>query len=105
MRGEKSLVVRGVAVCPVVVPLERPIRTASGTISDAPLLLVDLQTDQGVTGRSYLFGYQALTLKPLGDLVQTMGAMIEGDPIVPLELNRKLRSRFALLGTRSLRRR
>ena len=102
MNSEKSLIVRGVAVCPVIVPLERPIRTASGTISDAPLLLIDLQTEQGVTGRSYLFGYQAFTLKPLADLVQAMGAMIQGDPIVPLDLNRKLRSRFALLSTRSL---
>jgi mandelate racemase len=45
-------------------------------MTDAPLLLIDLQTEDGVTGRSYLFGYQNLTLKPLADLVLAMGDMI-----------------------------
>jgi mandelate racemase len=102
MSAAMTMHVREVNVCPVVVPLERPIRTASGTIHDAPLLLIDLLTEEGVTGRSYLFGYQTLTLKPLADLVRAMADMITNDPLAPLELNRKLRRRFTLLGRRSL---
>lgn len=102
MGARAALRVRAVDVSPVVVPLDRPIRTASGTIPDAPLLLIDLTTEEGVIGRSYLFGYQAFTLKPLADLVAAMGNMISGDRLAPLELSRKLRSRFTLLSTRSL---
>lgn len=46
--------VRGVETHPVVVPLARPIRTASGAMGEAPLLLIDLLTDEGVVGRAYL---------------------------------------------------
>jgi mandelate racemase len=97
-----SLHVREVSVCPVVVPLQWPIRTASGTIAEAPLLLIDLQTEEGVTGRSYLFGYQPLTLKPLVDLVRAMGEMITRDRVAPVDLQRRIRGRFTLLGARSL---
>jgi mandelate racemase len=53
------------------------VRTASGAITEAPLLLVDLVTDEGVAGRAYLFGFQKFTLKPLRDLVQAFGAATE----------------------------
>jgi mandelate racemase len=96
------LSIRGVTTRPVVVPMSRPIRTASGTIAQAPLLLIDLETAEGVTGRAYLFGYQPFTLGPLASLVQTMVAMVRGDAVAPVDLDRKLRARFALLGTRGL---
>jgi mandelate racemase len=102
MNAQAALHVRDVVVHPVVVPLQWPIRTASGTMTGAPLLLIDLRTVEGVIGRAYLFGYQELTLKPLADLVLAMGGMIANDPLAPLELNRKLRRRFTLLGARSL---
>jgi mandelate racemase len=101
MRGGEVRV-SGVDACPVVVPLDRPIRTASGTIGEAPLLLLDLHTDAGVTGRAYLFGFQAATLAPLQALVRALAAAVQGDPLAPLELDRTLRARFALLGTRGL---
>jgi mandelate racemase len=100
--GAMTLRVRGVRTQRVVVPMSRPIRTASGTVAEAPLLLIDLVTDAGVTGRSYLFGYQPLTLAPLAELVGALGAMIEGDPVAPFDLDRKLRARLALLGARGL---
>jgi mandelate racemase len=94
--------IRGVTTRPVVVPLSRPIVTASGTIAEAPLLLIDLETDGGVTGRAYLFGYQPFTLGPLGALVRAMVDMVRGETLAPFELDRTLRARFTLLGTRGL---
>lgn len=102
MSGEIALRVRDVSVCPVIVPLERPIRTASGTMGEAPLLLIDVHTDQGVTGHSYLFGYQTLTLPSLASLVQSVGDTIKGELLAPGELTQKIRRRFTLLGTRGL---
>ena len=102
MKREVCLRIRSVTTRPVVVPLSRPIRTASGTIAEAPLLLIDLETDEGVTGRAYLFGYQPFTPGPLAALVHTMVDVLRGDPLAPFDLDRKLRARFALLGTRGL---
>ncbi len=94
--------VRHVSAVPVVVPMKRAVRTASGAITEAPLLLVDLATKDGVVGRCYLFGFQKITLKPLRDLVQAFGSVIEGEPLAPRSLSEKLQARMRLIGTRGL---
>jgi len=94
--------IRDVQARAVVAPLEPPVRTASGHVTQAPLLLIDLATDEGVVGRSYLFGYHAFTLAPLRELVVALGEMIKGDVIAPIELDKKMRARMALFGTRGL---
>src|SRR5688500_7132926 len=53
----EALTIRSLTARAVVAPLARPLRTASGEIPAAPLLLIDIATDQGITGRAYLFGY------------------------------------------------
>ncbi len=63
MKTLPQLHIRSIQVRPVVVPMKRPLRTSSGAVAQAPLLLIDLQAEEGVTGRSYLFGYQPFTLK------------------------------------------
>ena len=75
--------IRDIQVRAVVAPLEPPIRTASGHVTQAPLLLIDLATDSGVIGRSYLFGYHAFTLAPLRELVRALVEMIKGDEVAP----------------------
>jgi hypothetical protein len=63
------LVIREIRARPVVAPLPRAIRTASGDVLDAPLLLIDVLTDVGVTGRAYAFAYTPLTLRSLAQFV------------------------------------
>jgi mandelate racemase len=97
-----TLHVRHVDARAVVAPLATPVRTASGAVLNAPLLLIDLQTIEGPVGRAYLFGYQAFTLRPLRDLVLGLAEAIKGDPLAPVDLERKLRARLALFGARGL---
>jgi len=87
-----------VRATPVSVPLAVPLTTASGVMPVAPLLLVDLETEEGVTGRSYVFAYQPLMLRPLRDLVAGLAEPLLGQHLVPAELQKTLRSRFVLLG-------
>lgn len=94
--------VSDVLVRPVIVPMKRQLRTSSGAVTQAPLLLIDLHTEEGVTGRSYLFGYQPFSLKPLRDLVCSLAEMIKGDTVAPFDLDRKLRTRTKLLGPHHL---
>ena len=63
-----ELVIRKIRAGPVVAPLPRPIRTASGDVLDAPLLLIDVLTDVGVTGPAYAFAYTPLTLRSLASV-------------------------------------
>ena len=53
-----------------MVPLKRPVKTALGMFTTGPLVLIDVETDQGVTGRAYIFAYTKLTLKPLMHLIE-----------------------------------
>ena len=55
----ERLVVRSVEVRPVLVPLKRPIVSKVGAFSDWPLILIDVHTEEGIVGRSYLEPYLA----------------------------------------------
>ncbi len=83
-------------------PMRRPLATSRGAITVAPLLLIDLQTDAGITGRAYLFGIGAQNLAPIARLVEAMGGMLEGDALAPFEIERKLRARYTLLGVHNI---
>jgi mandelate racemase len=98
MRTSPQLHIRNIQARPVIVPMKRPLRTGSGAVTQAPLLLIDLQTEEGVTGRSYLFGYQPYTLRPLHDLVMAFAEIIMGDRVSPFDVDRRLRSKAVLLG-------
>jgi hypothetical protein len=41
----------------VEVPMTRPLATSAQTMRTAPILLIDLETEEGVTGHAYPFCY------------------------------------------------
>jgi len=96
------LKVRSLAVRAVAAPMKRPLATSTGAVTVAPLLLLDLRTSAGITGRSYLFGIGRQTLAPLARLVAAMGEMLQGDALAPFEIERKLRARHTLLGVHNI---
>ncbi|MBI3709069.1 MAG: mandelate racemase [Proteobacteria bacterium] len=93
-----ELKIRDVRTHPVVAPLPTPVTTSVGAITEAPLLLIDVETEEGVTGRAYLFAYQRFALRPLDDLVRSLAELIKGDWVAPFEIDRELRAGFTLLG-------
>jgi mandelate racemase len=97
-----KLKVRGIRARAVSAPMKRPLATSTGQVSTAALLLIDLQSDAGVTGRSYLFGIGRHNLAPIAKLVEAMAQMIKGDELAPLEIERKLRARYTLLGVHNI---
>jgi mandelate racemase len=94
--------IRAIRVRAVSAPIKRPLTTSVGTVSSAALLLIDLQTDEGITGRSYLFGVGKHNLPPIAKLVEAMAEMVKGDELSPLDLERKLRAKYALLGVHNI---
>jgi mandelate racemase len=94
--------IRAIRVRAVSAPIRRPLTTSVGTVSSAALLLIDLQTDEAITGRSYLFAVGKHNLAPLAKLVEAMAEMVKGDELSPLDLERKLRAKYALLGVHNM---
>src|SRR5262249_504677 len=76
-----ELVIREIRARPVVAPRPRPIRTASGDVLDAPLLLIDVLTHVGGTGRAYSFAYTPRTLRSLPQLVGDIAREVIGRQI------------------------
>src|SRR5438093_1409624 len=96
------LTLRSLSVRAVNVPMPRPLQTSGGLVNTAPLVLIDLQTDEGVTGCSYVFCYTPLALKPVAQLVTNLEALLKGDRVAPVAIEQKLQRRFRLLGPQGL---
>jgi mandelate racemase len=79
-----------------------PLQTSTGAVSIAPLVLLDLETTAGITGRAYLFAIGRNNLKPIVALCEAMGEMIKGDAVAPFELEKKLRQKHTLLGVHNI---
>jgi mandelate racemase len=94
--------ITGVAARAVITPMKRPLRNAFGVIDSGPLVLIDVTTDQGVTGHSYLFAYTKLTLKPLVLLIEEIGRDLIGKPLAPFDLMAAMDAKFRLLGWQGL---
>jgi mandelate racemase len=94
--------IREIRVRAVAAPMKRPLATSTGKLALAPLVLIDLETDTGVTGRAYLFAIGRHNLAPIAKLVEAMGEMLKGDEVVPFDLERKLRARYTLLGVHNI---
>ena len=93
------LTIRGVRARPVLVPFRRPPAAATGSMPMASLVLIDLETEEGITGRSYVFAFMPAVLKPVTDLLSGLAPLIRGDALAPFDLDAKLRRRLTLIDT------
>ena len=93
-----QLTIRSVRARAVNVPMQRPLQTSGGLVGTAPLVLIDIQTEEGVTGHSYVFCYTPLALKPITQLLLNLEELIKGGTLAPFTLEQKLQQRFRLLG-------
>ncbi len=94
--------ITGLEVRGVRVPLDPPHRTASGIITESPLVLTDVMTSPGVVGHSLIFTYAVAALKPTADLIKNIAPMIAGDALAPSDVYDKFAKRFRLLGMQGL---
>lgn len=94
--------IRELRVRSVCVPMLQPHQTAGGVISESPLVLTDIITEDGVVGHSIIFTYTRAALKPTADLIKNLEPLIVGKPLAPREMEQELSKRFRLLGTQGL---
>jgi mandelate racemase len=98
----EALTIRSVEAVLVVVPMRRALGTSAMGIGEAPLVLIDLQTEEGVTGRAYLFCYLESAGHATVALARDVSAVLAGTVASPAAVRRALQTRFKLLGVRGL---
>jgi mandelate racemase len=82
--------------------MTEPHQTASGVITESPLVLMDVITDTGISGHSMVFTYTPAALKPTAELIQNCQALVKGEALAPVAIEQRLARRFRLLGTQGL---
>jgi len=100
--GLPQLTIRAVRSIGVEVPMTYALGTSQARITKAPLLLIDLETEQGVIGRAYLFCYLRAAAPAMGAMLDEIGRMVEGDCVAPAALWGKLAQRFMLMGVQGV---
>lgn len=97
-----ALTIRAVRSVAVEVPMVRPLGTSAQTIDRATLLLIDLDTHEGVTGRAYLFCYLKAAAAPIARMLQEALRVVKGEKVAPLEIRAELFRHFRLIGVQGI---
>jgi mandelate racemase len=97
-----TLTVRGLRARPVVLKLKRPVVARIATLTDWPIILIDLETEEGITGRSYLEPYVVKAMRYLVPALHDMGEMLKGRKLAPFELYDAARKSLHFVGYQGL---
>jgi mandelate racemase len=90
--------VSAIRISYVKVPMRFPLGTSAASMKAAPLLLMDLETAEGVTGHSYLFCYRDSGARAIAEVVREAAGLIAGMAVAPEKIGQFLARRYALLG-------
>jgi mandelate racemase len=96
------LTVRDITARPLVLRLKRPIVARIATITEWPLILIDLLTEEGIVGRSYLEPYVVKSMRYLVPALNDLGAMLKGRRVAPIELFDAARKSLHFVGYEGL---
>ena len=76
--------------------------TSAVAMRSAPLLLVDVETEEGITGHSYLFCYVREAAPAIIAMIDAAAKGCVGDRLAPADLWAKLAKRFRLIGVQGI---
>jgi mandelate racemase len=97
------LTIRSIRSRAVSVPMRFALGTSAQAVRLAPLLLIDLETEEGVTGRTYLFCYMPRAAALVARVLDEADGAIQGEAMEPAHIREtigaKLARRFRLIGT------
>jgi mandelate racemase len=102
MTSDPILKIRSVTTRAVHVPMKRALGASARRMDTAPIVLVDVETDEGVTGRAYVFCYLPAATAAVESVLREISARVAGDRLAPGDLNAKLARHFRLLGVRGV---
>jgi mandelate racemase len=76
--------------------------TSAAKVTVAPLLLFDLETDEGITGRAYQFCYVAAAARAIQAILDDAIEAIRGRPVAPQDIRALLAKRYTLIGVQGV---
>ena len=76
--------------------------TSAARVTAAPLLLFDLETEEGVSGRTYQFCYVSAAARAIQALLDDALEAIRGKPVAPQEIWAMLAKRYTLIGVQGV---
>lgn len=97
-----TLTLRGIRARPVSLTLKRPVVAKIATIRKWPLVLIDLETEEGVTGRAYLEPYIEKSLNYLVPALNDLSNELKGQPVAPIQLYEAARKTLHFVGYEGL---
>jgi mandelate racemase len=98
----ETLTLRGLRARPILLPLKRPVVARIATMSAWPMILIDLETEEGVGGRAYLEPYVPKAMKYLVLALHDLGEMLAGQRVAPVEFYRAARRSLHFVGYEGL---
>jgi mandelate racemase len=96
------LTIRSLRAVGVEVPMTFALGTSRTTITKAPLLLIDLETEEGITGRAYLFCYLPAAAPAIAKMLDEVLRVTKGERVAPVDLWAALAKQFALIGVQGI---
>jgi mandelate racemase len=97
-----SLTIRSIRAVPVLLPMTYALGTSAATVREAPLLLVDLQTHEGVTGHAYQFCYREAAAAAIMRFLDDLLDAVMDREIVPADVWSLLSKRYTLIGVQGI---
>src|SRR5215467_12783106 len=94
----QTLTLKSIQARPVVLKLARPVVARIATFADWPLILIDLYTEEGVTGRSYLEPYTRKSMRYLVPALHDLGELLKGRRLAPIDLYEAGRKSLRFVG-------
>jgi mandelate racemase len=82
--------IRNVTAHAVLAPMNRPVVTGGGSVEKVAFVLIDLETDVGVVGWSYVFAVSPVLAKSLQAPVEGIGEGLTDLNVAPRPLHEKM---------------
>lgn len=100
--NEPRLTVRGVRATAINVPMTYTLGTSAQAVSVAPMLLIDIETEEGVTGHAYQFCYTPKAAGAIAIFLEDALTVIKGARVSPDDLWRTMARRYTLIGVQGI---
>jgi mandelate racemase len=97
-----SLTFMSIRARPIVLKLRRPVVARIAAINEWPVILIDLYTQEGIVGRSYLEPYIIKSMRYLISALQDFGEILEGRRLAPFELYNSAHKSLHFIGYEGL---
>ena len=85
-----------------MMPMTYTLGTSAATVRTAPLLLVDLETHEGITGHAYQFCYTPAAAPAIIRVLDDIVDAVKDDVLAPADLWARLAKRYTLIGVQGI---